>query len=99
MACGSCGGNRQAVVTSNKISIPNESDPSMVLLEFIGSGGARSYVGQVTGTIYRFGSDPSHKIRYVFASDLPLFVNRPEFRRAVPLPVDVDNTLLQAASK
>lgn len=56
----------------------------MVMLEFMGEGGARTYIGETTRTQYRFGADSGHKMRYVFVQDAePLLQRVHEFRLVV----------------
>lgn len=86
MACG-CGSRTRSAphVNGSATAAPAVAGGSvgdMVMLEFKGTGGARTYRGSVTGTIYRFGADPSHKIRYVMTQDAKDLLKRPEFVQA-----------------
>lgn len=90
MACGGCGKNRavfapkssngSALASNNGVSGSGTSEA--ILLEYMGTGGARSYRGEKTGTIYRFGSNPEHKFGYVRGPDVPSFKLKPEFRES-----------------
>jgi hypothetical protein len=52
-----------------------------VLVEFLGDISAPiTYTGQTTGVHYKFGSDPDHRVRWVYAPDVERFVEREEFR-------------------
>lgn len=84
MGCGCGGGNPRrsnpALAATQAISKP---DADMILLEFQGNSGPRTYRGPATGSEYRFGSDASHKTRYVYSADAAHFLRRPaEFKQA-----------------
>lgn len=88
MGCG-CGGGtsnrRQSaqVNSSSGVASPTGvAGDSMVLLEFKGFGGARSYRGQSTGQVYRFGADPEHKIGYVHGKDAESLLRLRDFKIA-----------------
>lgn len=87
MGCG-CGGGasrRRDTVSSSSVglAVPNGvSGDGMVLLEFMGSGGARSFRGQSSGQVYRFGSDPEHKIGYVHGKDAKELLRIRDFKLA-----------------
>lgn len=78
MACGGCSRGGGVYASLNKsagnpatkaVSIPVNDANDMLLVEFVGTGGARTYVGQTTRTQYRFGSDPDHRVRLVHKAD------------------------------
>jgi glycosyltransferase involved in cell wall biosynthesis len=100
MACGGCNGRRTPVAYANKSVVINNNPQNgdLVLVEFTGEGGTRTWRGPVTATEYRFGADEVHKIRYVYVSDLSMFEARSDefvvHREGVP---DVVDSLLQAA--
>lgn len=83
MACGGCGRQvRPAPPAYVPGAIPQPTDSDMILVEFTGIGAARTFRGRGTGTSYRFGADPTNKVRYVFKQDLEMFEERPdEFRK------------------
>lgn len=81
MACGGCRKGGGQVAVNKSMAPPN--DPNVVMLEFVPNGTPPlSYRGPVTGTMYRFGSDAGHKIRYVYRVDAIEFLKRKEFRIA-----------------
>lgn len=95
MACGGCpkptyqpppapsGNEAQAAI--NSVTVPAEA----VLLEYNGpQSGATVFVGSITGTSYRFGSDDGHKRKYVHVSDAAEFLTRST--RGVPHFIRVD---------
>lgn len=85
MACGGCsrgGAVYSAPVqraannpSSPSLPVASSSSADMLLLEFTGNGGARNYRGSKTGTIYRFGSDPDHRVRLVDKADAQDLLN------------------------
>jgi len=76
MACRGCPGRKVVVprpVTKNTSGgVPQSlaSPGGAVLLEYLLTGGSRTYRGPVTHTEYRFGSDASHKFKYVLGPDV-----------------------------
>ena len=78
MACSGCpggGGNRYAVppIGAGAAQNPTGLQPreGYAVLRYKGqSAGKRVYRGGVTGTNYRFGDDPAHRLKYVFLTDL-----------------------------
>lgn len=91
MACGCSGGKTKwagavvpgAATQAGQVAA-GQLNNSMVLVEFLGDGGARSYRGRTTGQVYRFGGDSGHKKNYVFGPDAQAFLaERPhEFKLA-----------------
>jgi glycosyltransferase involved in cell wall biosynthesis len=82
MACGGCrkGGGVKVAAPAVTATTPN-NDPNVVMLEFVKPNSpALTYRGPVTGTMYRFGSDVGHKVRYVYKSDAIEFLRRSEFK-------------------
>lgn len=92
MGCGACGKKgspvhnqyqhpMQAQGASNQSStvLSGSSENSLVQLEFTGEAAPRTYRGG-EGRTYRFGSDPTHKIKYVIAADAKRFLELPDFR-------------------
>lgn len=77
MACSSCPAGRKAngIPPTSGMSNPGlmAGDPGgAMLLEFTGlSAGVRTYKGQKTNTLYRFGNEPNHRMKYVLAADAP----------------------------
>lgn len=79
MACGGCSRGGGVYASLNKsagnpnpnraAAIPDGDSQDMLLVEFIGTGGARTYMGSTTRTQYRFGSDPDHRVRLVHKAD------------------------------
>lgn len=74
LGCSSCGGGGGHTIAWSGQSAQQQSnfalpEGDMVLLEFQGTGGAQTFIGKVTGTKYRFGSDPGHKTMYVHRED------------------------------
>lgn len=85
MACGGCsrgGGvyaslNNHASNGANKATaIPSNDSNDMLLVEFTGTGGARTYVGQATRTSYRFGSDADHRVKLVYKADADVLLSQ-----------------------
>lgn len=77
MACGGCrkrGTSNTTDSSQNRVNIQGQSITStsdVVLVEFTReTTGATTFKG-ASGTIYRFGSDPGHRIKYVYKVDLP----------------------------
>jgi len=83
MACTSCSKQAQAQAPpapQQTQQVPNDA----VLLEYTKpSTGVVTYKGQATGTLYRFGGDPAHKTKYVYASDAQYFLQLIDFKVAV----------------
>lgn len=99
VGCGCAGGRTNiAYGTPQSVSAASGSNGDMVLLEFLGTGGARSFRGQATGVIYRFGGDESHQKGYVFSSDASQepFTNTLAFRQ-VDLTIETSDVVLAAA--
>lgn len=71
MGCGCGGASRSGAINyGSPQSVASASGTGgMVLLQFLGDGGARSYRGQASGITYRFGGDESHQRGYVYAAD------------------------------
>ena len=84
MACRGCGkGGGTTIPSVKKLSSAHAVSGDMMLLEFTKVGaGTVTYKGAATGTLYRFGSDPSHKVKYVHKSDGEVLMRRSEFRLA-----------------
>lgn len=87
MGCGCSGSPRinynanGAAASGGPHSPTGEAGNDMMLLEFTGNGGARSFRGMTSGANYRFGGDESHKRGYVFKADYAAtFENRREFK-------------------
>lgn len=91
MACGSCGQRAQQQTAQGAMSNGNGSrgilspanaaQEDAVLIEYTGrASGPMVYRGAVTGTPYRFGLDPHHKLRYVLAADAPGLLLRSDFK-------------------
>lgn len=83
MACGGCGQRSipPAAVPRSRESLITTSNDEVTLVEFTKIGSAPlTYTGKKTGTNYRFGSDPEHRVRYVKNEDLNEMLMRPEFR-------------------
>ncbi len=78
MACSGCpggGGNRYAAppIGAGAAQNPTGLQPrdGYAVLRYRGqSAGKRVYRGSETGTNYRFGNDPAHRLKYVFLTDL-----------------------------
>jgi glycosyltransferase involved in cell wall biosynthesis len=86
MPCSGCG-KKKAVqlptVQSQARTRIQSPEGEAVLIEFVPNGVAPvTYRGQVTGTLYRFGSDVGHKRKYVYTVDVPYLLARKEFKRA-----------------
>lgn len=64
--------------SSNGVNGASAVGGDLVLVEFVGTGGARTYKG-ASGTEYRFGSDDGHNLRYVRSVDVGAFEGRKEF--------------------
>lgn len=100
MGCG-CGGRSNARASAGSanggVSAAVQAD-GMMLLEFTASGGARSFRGKGTGTVYRFGADPQHKVRYVHAKDAADFLQIKGSFKVVEQAADVivSNVRLEA---
>jgi glycosyltransferase involved in cell wall biosynthesis len=78
MACGGCSRGGGVYVNKSAVNGPkaapspqmaSSSGSDMLLLEFVGSGGARTFIGQSTHSTYRFGSDKDHRVRMVHKAD------------------------------
>ena len=79
MACSGCpggGGGRYAAPPApgaNAVQNPAGMVPrdGYVVLRYMGrSEGKRNYRGKETRTMYRFGNDPAHRLKYVYETDL-----------------------------
>ena len=96
MACSGCGGRKTVSPTAaSRISRPEPvTSEGMVLVEYTKqSAGTATYIGQVTGTAYRFGSDQGHKVKFVYKEDAEVLLARAEFRTYE----EVITNVLQAA--
>lgn len=88
MPCGCSGGGGlpslpalDLFALANPQSLPPNPNDDTIMLEFTGDVAAPiSYTGQSTGTRYKFGSDPDHRVRYVYRADAERLLNREEFR-------------------
>lgn len=82
-ACGGCGKKAVPKISVNKGEDMNNTG---VLLEFTGTAvNTITFKGQATGTLYRFGNNPGHKRRYVYALDAPgLLALKSQFREIKP---------------
>lgn len=109
MACRTCGGKpstpmppQDAMVNSRRIAVAagasngnNGNSQEAVLIEYVGRpSGPIIFRGTSTGAAYRFGLDPSDKIKYVHAKDADALLTRTDFRLAAK-PAE----LLQAAGR
>lgn len=86
MACG-CGGTSRVSSSSSNGSLmvgrPNDvPSDDLVLLEYTGTGGPRTYRGPISNQAYRFGADQGHKLGYVRANDVSHFESLREFKKA-----------------
>lgn len=103
MGCG-CGGGRsnvgtsaRAVAAASRVQTAPVDSGEMVLLEFVANAPARTYRGQASGKMYRFGGDAQHKIKYVDPRDVPHFLRLREFKKADTVAtVVVSSTRLEA---
>lgn len=60
---------------ANSSYTPNP-DSDMVQVEYSGDiAGPLSYVGKVTNSTYRFGTDPEYRVKYVYKADLPALLS------------------------
>jgi hypothetical protein len=84
-ACGGCGKKAVPKISVNKGEDMNNTG---ILLEFTGTAvNTVTFKGQATGTLYRFGNNPGHKRRYVYALDAPgLLALKSQFREIKPRP-------------
>lgn len=64
----------------------NSDNPSVKLRMSGDVQGARTYVGNVTGTRYRFGGDPSHMERLVYQQDVQALLDTGNFERVQDAP-------------
>lgn len=83
MPCG-CQGGRTTYsppVKLGDVPIPVSRDGES-LVEYTGTHAPRTYRGP-SGKEYRFGSDSGHRAHYVRNQDLPIFMNRADFRPAI----------------
>lgn len=81
MACGCSGRASPSNNVKQGVLAQQFSSNDLVLIEFVKPMVAPlTYVGKGTGTEYRFGSDESHRLRYVRREDAEQFLNRPEFK-------------------
>lgn len=88
MACSSCGGGRakalppvlpqgngNANVQMRAATVPGQPQEGMILIEYMGdSQNSIRYVGKPSETAYRFSDTPEHKLKYVYAIDVPYFL-------------------------
>lgn len=78
MACGGCqksAGSVSGNGGSNAAAFQGPPQDNMVLVEYTGPiSGPTTFKGAKTGTAYRFGSIPSHKVKYVYADDATHFI-------------------------
>ena len=79
--------------TAGLLASPADAAPGTVRLEFIGDQwGAQSYIGKVSGQIYRAGRDPHDRFHDVDPRDAEYLLskrdegNNPYFRLVVPTP-------------
>lgn len=93
--CSSCGGRRGQAVIHQQYQQPAPTHPmqsqmngtvqsdgsehTLVQLEFTGEDAPRTYRG-AQGRSYRFGSDPTHRVKYVVKIDADKFLQLPNFR-------------------
>ena len=104
MACGSCGGSTvvdaqsaldamMGFATGGALTMtPIMVENGVVRMEFIGgSWGEQTYVGKVSGRVYRAGRDPVSRFHDVDARDVEYLVNMELFRVVPP------ELLMQAA--
>lgn len=94
LPCAGCGSRRRSAPNPNssaRIAASGASSPvpqtDVVLIEFTKpETGTLVYVGAVTKTRYKFGSDPEHKFKYVYKSDAPALLAYKDFKLAeVPI--------------
>lgn len=87
--CGSCGGRRAVVhqqynqpapAQMNSVVVSDGSENGLVQLEFTGEDAPRTYRGAESRTAYRFGSDDTHRVKYVANADVKRFLELPNFR-------------------
>lgn len=104
MPCGGCGKKRAVqppAVQQNQTvqaATVRTNDGEAVLLEFVPNGVApMTYRGQVTGTLYRFGSDSGHRRKYVYTADVPYLLARKEFKRVSLTTEGTTDSILEAA--
>jgi hypothetical protein len=99
MPCGGCGKKRPAplpTVTAKAQPTVQSSEGEAVLLEFVPTNTPpMTFRGQVTGTLYRFGSDAGHKRKYVLTPDVQYLLARREFKRVTEPTAD---PVLEAAT-
>ena len=103
MACGGCGGSTvvdaqsaldamMGFSTGGALSFTPVPENGVVRMEFIGgSWGEQTYVGKVSGRVYRAGRDPVSRFHDVDARDVEYLVNMELFRIVPP------ELLMQAA--
>ncbi len=89
MGCKSCskGGGARVATSSLDQAVTAEAAAKAaaaggaVLMEYVGATtGTRSYKGQKSGTLYRFGQDAGHRRKFVYAADVPGLAALPELR-------------------
>ena len=94
MACGSCGGQSTTVAdaqqalagmlgfaTGGTLSMAPIPDTGTVRMEFVGDQwGEQSYIGRVTGRVYRAGRDPVSRFHDVDVRDVEHLVALEKFR-------------------
>lgn len=87
MPCGGCrkgGGKRinTPPTAVNAAMTTSSGTDNAVLIEYVGKNATVNYIGKASGTRYRFGSDPGHKIKYVWRADAEQLLTFKEFRVA-----------------
>jgi hypothetical protein len=100
MGCGGCGkggggkvsarANGTATmrqISKSEVTLAQATETGAMLVEYVGKAdGTRSYKGQRSGQVYRFGNDSGHKRKFIFAVDAPGLLRLPEFREVRPDP-------------
>lgn len=101
MACRTCGGKPALPPPINDVnaqraamSTPRAANVEAVLVEYVGRPSGPITFRAPSGTTYRFGLDPTEKIKYIRAADSEFFLGRNDFRPATP-----QADLLQAAGR
>lgn len=97
MACGGCSKKRNSTPpTQASVQAPVQSatqslgTQTVILLEFIKPGAGATTFRGASGTLYRFGSDPAHRVKYVYKQDVDGLLALRQFR---VVNTEVDNVL------
>jgi hypothetical protein len=97
MGCSSCGKGGGARSSQSALPAGNQAqqlralaaEGDHVLIEYAGASGARTYKGQATNTLYRFGSDSGHRRHLVWRADADSILRFKEFRLVTAEQVNV----------